>query len=107
MLRWLGSRGTSVGQKRGAGRAARPRLEQLEERDLPASWTPIGPAPLQYEGLDGNDPIETGPFTGRISALAYSPDFDGHNHAALFAGAANKPCRRPRPAPSVIASGTT
>jgi len=63
----------------------RPDLEQLEDRTAPAAWQPIGPAPL-WSHLD-HDRIES-PFSGRISALAVSPNYDQQNHAALFVGAA-------------------
>lgn len=59
------------------GRASRlrtfqPGLELLEPRCLLASWAPIGPAPQLPIGNPANPALLT--TTGRVSALAFSPD---------------------------------
>jgi hypothetical protein len=69
-------------------------LERLEDRILLANWVPFGPAPQK----DPSKILESNvseSFSGRISALAVSPDINanqGYGHAvtpALFAGAAS------------------
>ncbi|MBY0526875.1 MAG: FG-GAP-like repeat-containing protein [Gemmataceae bacterium] len=68
-----------------------PSVECYEARILPATWVPLGPAPQ----FGSNATATTGQFgspnqtyTGRVSAFAISPNYDGEGHAAMFVGAA-------------------
>jgi hypothetical protein len=55
-------------------------VERLEDRTAPAiHWSPIGPSPLNGDA---------GPYSGRVDALAISPNYDGQNHVAIFLGEA-------------------
>jgi photosystem II stability/assembly factor-like uncharacterized protein len=60
-------------------RSARPRLEALEDRTLPAAWTPIDPGALLNGQTPGYQPV-----SGRITAVAADPT----NPADLYIAAA-------------------
>jgi photosystem II stability/assembly factor-like uncharacterized protein len=60
-------------------RSARPRLEALEDRTLPAAWTPIDPGALLNGQTPGYQPV-----SGRIAAVAADPT----NPADLYVAAA-------------------
>jgi hypothetical protein len=60
-------------------------VELLEPRLAPA-WLPIGPKP-QARWIAPDDSFAQN-VSGRITSLAYSPNFDGSSHPALFLGTA-------------------
>lgn len=69
-----------------------PWADVLEDRTLPASWMPVGPAPMLNDlvqetgGAFGSNNQN---FSGRVSALAVTSDRDGQGHPALYVGSAS------------------
>src|SRR5207253_2439214 len=91
LLRGGKRKAASTGTRRLSG--VPPCLEALEDRTLPATWVPLGPAP-QADTAGLLDPSETGnnfsrsaDVSGRVTAIAYSSDIGNGVHA-LFLGTA-------------------
>jgi hypothetical protein len=88
LIKWLFGSGRTTKRRSRVlaqrGFRARPRLEELEARCLPSTWTPIGPAPQDYPITGGN------PVSGRISALSISTDIVGGKAVeTLYVGSAS------------------
>ena len=73
-----------VSRRCGRPRCFKPDVEVLESRIVPA-WSAIGPAP-QSQYLVGDSFAEN--VAGRVTSLAYSANYDGNNHPAIFEGTA-------------------
>ena len=70
-----------IGSERRCRNRARLGVEQLEDRCLLSTWSPIGPSP-QYSPTDGQN------YAGLVSSLAFSSNYDGKGDPALFQGTA-------------------
>jgi hypothetical protein len=75
-------------------RALRPllALTELEDRCVPADWTPLGPGGSPPP-TTGNNPLQAGPFgvgtySGRVTSIVVSPSY-GNAGATLFVGTAS------------------
>jgi hypothetical protein len=54
-------------------------IEEFEDRTVPSTWNPLGPAPIIHGQVPGNQPV-----SGRITALAADPT----NPNVIYIGAA-------------------
>jgi hypothetical protein len=66
-----------------------PFIERLEDRTVPADWLEVGPK-LQFipQGGGGATVSDNQNVAGLVSAIAFSPDYDGRGTPAAYMGSA-------------------